>query len=112
MGTILDGRPPIKIGGEWRSQGKGPHDDVEVRVAYSLFHAEANAFFLSGVKLTQMSVFAKPDGYLLLLKGKRGKKKLKAWLHADSWRAALTLGSTCLDCDRVPWTLDERPPKG
>ncbi len=110
--TVLNGWPPIKIGGEWRPPGQGPHSDVEVRVAYSLFHAEANAFFLDGVVLTQLGMFKKDDGWLLLLKGTRKRKKLKAWLHARTWRDALVLAATCLDCSHITWTVDSPPPKG
>lgn len=110
--TLLAGKPAIKIAGEWRTPGKGPHSDVEVRVAYSLFHAETNAFFLDGVVLTQMGMFKKDDGWLLLLKGTRKKKKLKAWLHAPTWRDALVLAATCLDSCHLNWTIDAPLPKG
>lgn len=112
MPAYLAGRPPIKIGGEWRPQGKGPHSDVEVRVAYSLFHAEVNAFFLDGVKLTQMSLFKKDDGWLLLLKGVRRGRKLKAWFVAPSFRDALVVATTSLDCAHVSWQADTPPTAG
>lgn len=111
-GTRVRRRPAPNGAGEWRPGGKGPHSDVEVRVAYGLFHAETNAFFLDGVVLTQMGMFKKDDGWLLLLKGTRGKRKLKAWLHAVTWRDALVLAATCLDSAHLNWQTDTPPPKG
>ena len=112
MGTVLAGAPSIKIDGEWRPQGKGPHDDVEVRVAYSLRHGETLCRFLSGVELTQLTFFKKPEGWLLMLKGTRGKKKLVAFLMAFTFADALVMAATTMDTGKVPWGPDNPPPKG
>lgn len=110
--TVLAGWPPIKIGGSWRPPGQGPHDDVEVRVAYSLRHGEALCHFLAGVELTQMSVFKREDGWLLMLKGDRRGKKLVAFLNAGTFQDALVLAATTMDTNRVPWKDDSPPPSG
>lgn len=111
-GLQQDSGPPIKIGGEWRTRGQGPQADVEVRVAYSVFHAEANALHVGGVLLTQLSMFKRDDGWLLLLKGTRGERKLKSWIHAETFRGALTLAATSLDCAHVTWSTDHPRPNG
>lgn len=109
MGTLLAGRPAIKIAGEWRTAGKGPHDDVEVRVAYCLVHAEALVFMLHGVRLTQFRITPRKDSVLVMLKGTRQGKKLVAWFSQPTWRSAVTLAATCMDSGHVDW-LDDKPP--
>lgn len=104
--------PPIKIGGEWRTRGRGPHDDLEVRVAYSLRHGETLCGFLAGVELTQLTFFKKPEGWLIMLKGKRGRDKRVAFLNAFTFEGALVLAATAMDSGDIPWKKDNPPPKG
>lgn len=106
------GAPAIKIAGEWRTQGQGPHDDVEVRVAYALRHGEVLCSFLAGVELTQLTLFKQEDGWLLMLKGERGKKKLVAFLNATTYSDALVMAATTMDTNRTPWRPDRPPPTG
>lgn len=110
--TTMAGGPPIKIGSEWRPAGRGPHDDLEVRVAYSLRHAETLCGFLAGVELTQFSLFKRSYGWLLMLKGKRGRKELVAFRPATTFPGALVLAATSLDSGDVPWQADKPKPKG
>lgn len=112
MGTNLAGKPPIKIGGRWRPLGKGPHDDLEVRVAYSLRHGETLCGFLAGVELTQFTLFKREDGWLVMLKGVRVGRKVVAFLNAADFSGALVLAATSMDTARVPWKKDNPPPKG
>jgi len=111
VGTVLAGNPPIKIGREFRPRGQGPHDDVEVRVAYALLHAEALAFFLTGVVLREWRVVALADRYYVMLKGKRKGKFVVAFIHANTWRDAMVCAATTLDTDSATWHEDKHPPK-
>lgn len=105
-------RPPIKIGREWRPNGRGPHDDLEVRVAYSLRQGEALCWFLAGLELTQMSIFKQEDGWLVMLKGERPGAKRVAFLNASTFEGALVLAATAMDSGNVPWKLDTPRPVG
>lgn len=109
MGTLLHGAPPIKIGGEWRPSGKGPHDDVEVRVAYSFLHAPTLARFLSGVAITAVWLTVEPGGWRATIKGGRGSKHVVAYLHGASFRDAVTICATSLDTGSLRWWEDSRP---
>lgn len=109
--TVLAGWPPIKIGGEWRPMGKGPHDDVEVRVAYSLVHAPTLAKFLSDVDLQAMWLTIETGGWRLTLKGRRRGKPVVAYFHERNFRDVVTLASTTLDCGRATWWEDGHPVK-
>lgn len=110
MLTRTNVEPPIKIGGRWRPAGKGPHDDVEIRVAYSFIHLPNAVFLLDGVSLTDFSLMKREDGWLVMLKGtRRGVKKI-AWLHAKTWKEAVTLAATATDSQHTPWA-DPKPPK-
>lgn len=107
--TELAGWPSIKIEGEWRPAGKGPHDDVEVRVAYSFMHAPTLARFLSGVDLDAMWIMAEETGWRLTMKGKRNGTPLVAYFHATSFRDVITTAATTLDTGRVKWWPDDNP---
>lgn len=107
--TVLAGQPPIKIGGEWRPPGKGPHDDVEVRVCYSFLHAPTLAKFLSNVDLQAMWLMVEDGGWRLTLKGRRRGKPVVAYFHERNLRDVVTLAATTLDCARVTWWEDPRP---
>lgn len=106
------GEPPIKIGGEWRPPGKGPHDDLEVRVAYALRHGDKLAEFLAGLELTQMTLFKQEDGWLVMLKGKRPGAKRVAFMQARTFADGLVWAATALDTNRVPWRVDKPRPAG
>lgn len=108
----MHGGPPIKIGGEWIPNGRGPNDNLEVRVAYALRHGETLCKFMAGVTLTQLTLFKKDYGWLVMLKGARGKEKLVAFLSATDFSGALVLAATSMDTSRVPWKKDEPPPVG
>ena len=106
MTTILHGRPPIEIGGEWRTKGQSPQEDVEVRVAYSLLNLESNVHYHDNVILTQFRVSKTKEGWYVMLKGTRRGKKLVAFLGADDYRDAVTIAATSTDCQYVPWSAD------
>lgn len=105
-------RPPIKNGREWRPNGQGPHDDLEVRVAYSLRHGETLVGFLADLALTQFTLFRKEDGWLIMLKAERGKKKRVAFMNASTFSGALVLAATAMDSGNVPWKEDTPRPSG
>lgn len=111
-GTPKHAQPPIKIGGEWQAPGKGPKDDVEGRVAYSLIHSPANARFLANVELTKVCVAVGKNGWYAMVKGTRGEKKLVAFMSADTWRDALVWVGTALDTNSVAWEVDDWKPTG
>lgn len=97
------------MGGEWRTQGKGPHDDVEVRVAYGLFSTPVLTQFMSGVELTDMLCSKVGDQWRIILKGRRKKRKLIAFFYCDTWRDLFVEMVTSVDIGYVRW-FDERPP--
>lgn len=102
--------PQTKVSGTWRTPGKGPHDDVEVRVAYGLVHAPATALFLEGVELREFRITSTAEGARIMLKAKRGKMHVVAFFNADSWRDAIVLALTSLDSQHVVWKPDQWPP--
>lgn len=110
--TPVDAQPPIKIGGEWEAPGKGPSDSLEERVAYSLIHGPANAHYLAGVELTKVCVAVGKNGWYAMVKGRRGDKRLVAFMSAATWRDALVWVGTALDTNSVAWELDDWKPKG
>lgn len=109
-GTPPDRQPPFKNGGEWIPPGHGPHDELEVRVAYSLINAPATALFLADVELTKLCVAAGKNGWYVMLKGTRGEKKLVAFMSAGTWSSAMVWAATALDTNTVPWYLDDWKP--
>lgn len=108
----VHGAPAIKVAGEYRPAGRGPHDDIEVRVAYSLRHGAVLCEFLADLELTQLSLFKQEDGWLVMLKAKRGKRKRVAFMQAADFSDALVIAATSLDTNRVPWKVDKPRPKG
>lgn len=96
-----------KVTGEFRPPGKGPHDDADLRVAYGLRHLPTTAAWLDRVELTTLSLFRKEDGWLVMLKGNRGRSRLIAWLHASTWADALVLVATTVDSSHVAWQIEE-----
>lgn len=110
IGIKRDG-PPFKNGGTWRTQGKGPHDDVEQRVAYGLFHTPTVARFLDGVDIRELRVTFIGDEWRLMLKGRRGTRHLVCFFYAPGWREAYTLMVTSLDSGHVVWQPDRYPPR-
>lgn len=102
-----------KVTGEWRPDGKGPHDDVEVRVAYGLHHLDKVVLFLCGVELTHFSLFKKRDGWLVMLKGVGPRHPMIAWMHAKTFKEALVVVATTCDSSHVDWRIEDPPrPKG
>lgn len=102
--------PSIKIDGEWEADGKGPDMDLERRVAYGLMHVPANAFTQDDVDLSEFRVIPTDDGWLVMMKGTRRGRKLIAFHHAATWRAALRATTTMLDSGHTPWRLESPPP--
>lgn len=104
--TYLHHCPPIEIDGTFRNPGKGPHTDVEVRVAYSLRHLETLVRFLGGVDLTTVSLFKKPDGWLVMLKGIGPRHPMIAWMHGATFAQALEILATSCDSSHVDWGIE------
>lgn len=104
--TVVAGKPLIKISGEWRPQGKGPHDDVEVRVAYGMFHIPTLLQFIDGVSLTEIRLQPITGGWRGMIKGTRGKEKLVAWFYGASLHEVLVLLVTSADTGYVDWGPD------
>lgn len=111
MPTGKHRQPSIEIDGAWRTQGRGPHDDPEVRTAYSLLHAETLVFFLTGMELTHFSIIKREADYLVMLKGKRKGVKYVAFLNAATFQGACVLAATSLDSGYLSWKLDTPLPK-
>lgn len=111
METLLAGRPPIKIGGEWRPRGKGPHDDVEVRVAYTIFHTDVLSSFLYGVDVSELRITNLGDVWRLMLKGDRKRQPVIAFFYAETWQGLFTLMATSLDSGAATFYQDIYPPK-
>lgn len=111
-GPYQAGEPSTEVGGAWRTPGKGPDDDLEVRVGYSVVHAQANSYYLAGVVLSELRLAQGKRGCYVMLRGKRRGKKLVAFMHGATWRDALVIAATALDTNRVPWNLDTWKPKG
>lgn len=107
--TVLHGWPSIKIDGEWKPVGKGPSDDLEVRVAYSFLHAPTLAGFLSGVALTAVWMTVEPGGWRLTMKGVRGKRPVVAYFHATRFRDVIVAAATTLDTASATWWADDHP---
>lgn len=110
MGRGQERAPTSKDGSRWRRNGKGPHTDVEVRVAYSFIHAPTLAWTLDAVELTHFSMIKKSDGWLAMLKGERPKMTVVAFIHGPTYREALVEAVTMLDSGHVPWAESKPPP--
>jgi len=114
MTTGGNTQPLCKLSGEWRTQGKGPHTDVEVRVAYGLFHTVTLAKLLDGVDVHELRISAVRSGWRLMLKGTRGGEPLASYFYAGQWRDLITLMATSLDIGYTSWVRDpfpRRPPR-
>ncbi len=110
LGSVLTQQPPIKIGGRWLPIGKGPHDSLEVRVAYGLCCTPVLVRDLNGVELQEMRLSTNRSEWRLLLKGVRRKRYVIAYFYAPSWREVLTEMVTLADTANIPWHDDEVPP--
>lgn len=110
MTTGITPAPLCKPSGEWRAQGKGPHDDIEVRVAYGLFHTPTVVAFLDGVDLDEMRISKLPHTWRLMLKGRRSGQPLVAFYYADTWRDLIVLMVTSTDSQHTGWQQDDHPP--
>ncbi len=102
--------PPIKIAGGWEPIGQGPIMDLERRVAYGLLNLPANALSQDTVDLHEFRMIPREDGWLIMLKGKRGDRKLIAWIHGPTWGEALLAATTSVDSGHVPWRADDQSP--
>lgn len=91
--------------------GKGPHDDLEVRVAYSLFITPALTRYIAGVELLELRVSAVGEEWRLMLKGLRRGKHLVAFFYAPTWRDVFVHMTTMVDIGYVTWYDDIYPPK-
>lgn len=103
--TYLHHVPPIEIAGTWRNRGRGPHDDVEVRVAYGLLHLDTVVHFLHGIELTAFALWKKEDEWVVMLKGQGPRKPMIAWLHAPTFKDALVMAATACDSSHVDWAV-------
>lgn len=110
-GPDVAGKPRFKNRGEWRRPGKGPHDDVEVRVAYGLANSETLARFLDGVELQEFRITNLTEDCRVMLKGNRGTSPVVAYFYAPTWRDALRLAVSSLDTGNARWELDDYPLK-
>ncbi len=106
---LTAGQSPIKIGDEWMPKGKGPHDDIEVRVAYGLFQTPDLVGDLASVDLQEMRLSVNRGEWRLLLKGVRRKRYVIAYFYAPTWREVLTEMVTMADTGYIPWQDDEVP---
>ena len=112
MGTIHASlAPSTKVDSQWRPPGKGPHDDIEVRLAYGLIHMPVLTDFLAGITLKEIRVTAVEGGWRVMLKGKRGKEHKVAFFAADTLRGALMEAVTTVDINYTEWHPDRFPPK-
>jgi len=109
MGTQARPAPPLNNGGEYRTQGKGPHDDVEVRVAYGLTHAPRHAKWTQNVELREFRITDIGGSWRVMLKGRRKGKAMVAFFNAETWRDAIALSVTSLDTGYVTWRPDRYP---
>jgi len=100
-----------KLSGTWRTRGKGPHDDPEVRLGYGLKHAPANARYKSDVHLREIRVTEVEDGWRVMFKGDRGKRPVIAYVFAETYAIAVVLAVTSLDIGILAWYHDDYPPK-
>ncbi len=99
----------IYIDGEWRSKGKGPHDDLEIRVAYSFLNLPEYSRWTTQVEVTAVWLTAEEGGWRVSLKGIRRGRPLRAFLHAPDYKAAVVLAGTSVDVGQVEWKHDPRP---
>lgn len=111
MSEARDLAQSIKIDGAWRTEGKGPHDDIEVRVAYSFLHGPTLVAFLQGVELEAVWLTIERTGWRMTFKGARAGKHLAAYLHGDSFSEVVTLAATTLDLGKLVWWPDDHPVK-
>jgi len=89
--------------------GKGPHGDLEVRVAYGLFQTPYLVERLAGVDLQEMRLSVNRGEWRVLLKGTRRKRFVIAYFYAPTWREVLTQLVTMADSGFIPWHDDEVP---
>ncbi len=108
---LAGSKPPSKDGRGLAAPGRGPHDDIEVRVAYILNHAPALTSWVSDVVLKEFRVSVLKDGYRVMVKGKRRKEHVVAFFNADTWSQVLATATTSLDTHYAVWHRDMYPPK-
>jgi hypothetical protein len=110
-GILEQVRQQAKDCGEWRRTGKGPHDDLEVRVGYALTNVPVMAFMLDDVTIREVRLTEVEDGWRLMLKGDRSGKPVVAYTYGDTYRDTMVAGLTMLDTGKAYWDHDEYPPK-
>jgi len=98
--------PAIKIAGEYEPEGQGPSMDLEHRIAYGLMHVPANTESQDRVTLTEFRMIPRDGGWLVMLKGTRGSRRLIAFVHAHSWEEALRTTTTMVDSGHLAWRVD------
>lgn len=104
-------QPRTKVPGTWRTPGKGPHDDLELRVGYGLSHMQVTAAKTGRIYLREFRITEVEDGWLAMVKGDRGKKALVAYFFAETYRGALVSAITSLDTGTAPYRADSYPPR-
>lgn len=105
------GQPGTNVSGEFRPQGKGPHDDVEVRVGYGLVHVPHLGAFLCNVHIREFRLTEVEDGWRGMFKGDRAGKPVVAYVFQTTYKDALVLAITSMDLGQLSWTHDQYPPK-
>lgn len=98
-----------KVGGHWRTPGRGPADDLEVRFGYSLIQTPAMSLELCGVELSEFRVTRVDVQWRCMLKGLRRNKPVVAFFYEDTYKDVLVLALTSLDLGRVKWYPDKFP---
>lgn len=109
MARTEERRPTSKDDNRWRKQGKGPHDDLEVRVAYALVHIPTLLRFLADITLTAFWITAEEGGWRLTIKGIRRKKPVVAYLHVEAFRDLMGAAATSADSNTLRWWPDKHP---
>ncbi len=110
-GTPGNDRPPTEVAGKWRSPGRGPSDDLDLRVGYGLANMPGTARKTSGLAFREFRITEVEDGWLAMVKGDKGRRPVVAFAYAETYRDALLLGLTLLDTGRCWWQDDDYPPK-
>ncbi len=105
------GAPPSKAGRALKSEGKGPHDDIEVRVAYVLNHAPALSDWVANVELREFRVNVLPTGFRVMLKGRRKGEPVVAFFNEATWAQVIATAATSLDSRAAVWWPDKYPPR-
>ena len=84
--------------------------ELERRVAYGLTQLPANVESQDAVTLSEIRITPVSDGWLLMLKGTRKRRKLVAFVHGPTMGDVLRTASTMADSGHIPWRREKPPP--